>query len=316
VAVISERDELVRWLLAGDPAIRWQVMHDLLHESPEAFEAERENVARDGWGARLLALQAVDGRWGNSLYNGKWISTTYSLYLLKLLGLTPRHPQALLGCSRLMEGGLYKGCEIRFSRLQEHADFGVTALVLSICSYFGWQIEELAPIAGRLLDRQRPDGSWRPNDSHAAALFEFETTLLVLESLTQYERAPGAHTLQVGAARQQGWRFLFERELGFESGKPVKPGWASFWFPPYWFYDCLAVLDCLRDSRGDRDPGAREALDVVRARRRRDGRWGRGGKHAGRTHFDMEAAGQPSRWNTLRALRVLDWWNDSSSASA
>jgi hypothetical protein len=313
--VTGERDGVVRWLMDSDPAIRWQVMRDLVHETPDNYEAEREKVAQSGWGLTLLAQQSADGLWGNSLYNGKWTSTTYSLYLLKVLGLVPRHSQALAGCSPLIEGGLYEGREIRFSRGQAAADLGVTALVLSITSYFGWPIEEISAIAAYLGDRQLPVGSWLPNDSESASDYEFETTLLVVEALMQFERASGERAGPVSVARQRGWRFLLERNLGLESGGPIKGGWTSFSFPPYWFYDCLTALDCLRASGYERDPGAQKAVDLVNARCVQNGRWQRGAKHAGRTYFEMEPAGEPSRWNTLRALRVLEWWDDSTAAS-
>lgn len=309
----AEPDSIARWLLDGDPAVRWQVMRDFLHETPGVYEAERENVARSGWGHRLLALQSRDGLWGNSLYNGKWTSTTYSLYLLRVLGLAPHHPQALAGCERLLGTGLYEAREIRFSRGQTVADLGVTALVLSIASYFGWPCGGLSVIAGYLSDQQRADGSWRPNGSESASDYEFETTLVVLEALLQFERAHEESTGRIPGVRERGWRFLLDRHLGIESGGPLKRGWSAFAFPPYWFYDCLTALDSLRDSQGGRDPGAQDAIDLVRARRKGDGRWGRGGKHPGRTYFEMEIAGEPSRWNTLRALRVLEWWDAAAA---
>ncbi len=179
-----------------------------------------------------------------------------------------------------------------------------SARSLSISSYFGWAPEELSAIAGYLSDQQRADGSWRPNDSESASDYEFETTLLVLEALLQFERAHKDSADRIPVVRQRGWRFLLSRRLGLDSGRPLKRKWGVFAFPPYWFYDCLTALDCLRDSQGDRDPGAQDAIDLVRARRRPDGRWGLGGKHPGRTYFEMETASEPSRWNTLRAMRV------------
>ena len=306
----GRRDSAIRWLLDSDPAIRWQVMRDLVREAPDVYEAQRARISQVGWGRRLLEMQDADGLWGNSLYNGKWTSTTYSLYLLKVLGLAPQHSRALVGCARLIEGGLYDGREIRFSRVQAVADLGVTALVVSICSYFGWPGEELPAIAKGLLDRQRPDGSWRPDGAGSASEYEFETTLLAVEALLQFQRRAAGHTAAIAGARRRGWRFLLDRRLGFEPDGRSKRAWASFSFPPYWYYDYLTALDCLRDSGGDRDHGAQAAIDLLGARRKRDGRWGRGAKHVGRTYFDLEAPGQPSRWNTLRAMRVLEWWDD------
>ncbi len=240
--MIEERDNTIRWLLDSDPAIRWQVMRDLVREPLDVYTAEREKVARIGWGHQLLAMQAADGLWGNSLYNGKWM-----MYLLV---------------------------------------------------------------------QQRPDGSWRPNDSDTAPYYEFETTLLVLEALRQFDHVSKGSVDGIALASQRGWRFLLDRKLGFESGGPLKRAWTSFSFPPYWFYDYLTALDCLRESEHDRDFRVQETIDLVRDRRRRDGRWDRGASHPGRTYFDMEASGEPSRWATLRALRVLEWWGNLPGTEA
>ena len=131
----------------------------------------------------------------------------------------------------------------------------------------------------------------------------------------RFQRVSGTHGESIAAGTARGLRFLFRNELGFETGGPAKPGWSSFSFPPYWFYDCLTVLDYLHDRQADRDPGAFKAVDLVKARRRRDGRWRLGAKHAGRTFFDLEGAGEPSRWNTLRAMRVRDWWDGEPIAT-
>src|SRR5687767_5589361 len=98
-------DATVRWLLEGDPAIRWQTMRDLLDAPLEEFEAERRRVARQGWGARLLAEQDADGRWGKGWYTPKWTSTFYTMQLLWQLGLDPRNEAARRGASLLLDRG-------------------------------------------------------------------------------------------------------------------------------------------------------------------------------------------------------------------
>jgi len=151
---------------------------------------------------------------------------------------------------------------------------------------------------------------------HHPQLNGMETTLLLVEALWQFERSADKPPTRIAKARLKGWSRLLERHLGLGSGAPLKRQWASFSFPPYWFYDYLTALDCLRDSAGRPDRAAQQAIDLVRARRRQDGTWRRGAKHAGKTHFEMESAGGPSRWNTLRAMRVLDWWAESSAERA
>lgn len=114
------------------------------------------------------------------------------------------------------------------------------------------------------------------------------------------------------AAMRGGRRFLLGHELGLATGSPRKRGWTSFSFPPYWFYDVLTVLDYLRASGATPDPRMQKAVDLVQSRRGGDGTWKLGAKHPGRTYFEMESSGQPSRWNTLRALRALDWWRTAT----
>ncbi|MBN1319221.1 MAG: hypothetical protein JXA87_00125 [Thermoleophilia bacterium] len=303
-------DPIIDWLLEGDPAIRWQVMRDLLRSDESEYVPERERVAAEGWGRLLLERQDPDGLWSRSLYNGKWTSTTYSLYLLKVLGLPPHHPQALLGCRRLLDSGLYEGREIRFSKNAKAPDLGVTALVLSVCAYFGLEDDSLFLIARHITDQQELDGNWLPNDSSGASDYTFETTLLVLEALVQSWGVAGGGPAGYAspAAVRKGRQFLLGHDLYLASGRPIKAGWASFSFPPYWFYDVLTVLDHLRSTGATPSPRMQKAVELVESRRGSDGTWKLGAKHQGRTFFDMEPAGRPSRWNTLRALRVLDWW--------
>ena len=303
-------DPVIDWLLEGDPAIRWQVLRDLLRLDKSECGPERERVATEGWGRQLLERQDPDGLWSRSLYNGKWTSTTYSLYLLKLLGLAPRHPQALLGCRRLLDSGLYGRREIRFSKKAETPDLGVTALVLSLCSYFGLEDDSLFLLARHIIDQQKRDGSWLPNDSPGAGDYTFETTLLALDALVQSwgVLAGGPEGYSSLAAVRKGRQFLLGHDLYLASGNPIKTAWESFSFPPYWFYDVLTVLDHLRATGATPSPRMQRAVELVERRRGGDGRWKLGAAHRGKTFFDMERAGRPSLWNTLRALRVLDWW--------
>lgn len=192
---------IIRWLLDSDPAIRWQVMRDILHESPAACEKERAQLTQRGWCAQLLNFQSDDGLWNHSLYNGKWLSTTYSLDLLKIFGLAPGNHQALKGCGQLLTQGLYQQKEIRFSRSQAISDLGVTAIILSLCCYFGFDVEAIPRIANFLIDQQGDAGNWLANASPSSADYTYETTCLVLKAFLHYtNRYPSAADTALPAA--------------------------------------------------------------------------------------------------------------------
>lgn len=300
---------IIRWLLNSDPAIRWQVMRDILHESPETYEKERIQLIQRGWCSRLLQFQDKDGLWNRSLYNGKWLSTTYSLYLLKILGLPPGNLQSLRGCDQLLTQGLFQQREIRFSRKKDISDLGVSAIVLSLCCYFGYDAEAIPQIASFLISQQRDEGNWLPNQESSAADYTFETTLLVLEAFLQYQNryATDKDTTLSGAVRK-GQNFLLRHNLGFNEQGRIKSKWTSFSYPSYWFYDILTALDYFCHFRMHKDGRNQTAIDLLR-RKQKDGKWLLGSRHSGKTYFEMEKPGEPSRWNTLRALRVLKWWD-------
>lgn len=303
------RRAVVDWLLESDPAIRWQVMKGILRTQPETYERERSLLPQTGWCARLLALQDNDGLWNHSLYNGKWLSTTYSLYWLKVLGLSPGNCQALRGCDQLFTQGLYQNREIRFSRTKTIPDMGVSALVLSLCCYFGYEAEAIPLMAHFLASQQSAENNWLPNDSPSASAYTFETTLLVLEALMQYQNRyrDNDHSV-ISTAVRNGQEFLLENNLGFVNPTPIKSGWASFSFPSYWFYDLLTALEYFCHFGTNKDGRLNTAIELLRRKETEAGTWLLGSPHPGKTYFEMEKSGKPSRWITLRALRVLAWW--------
>src|SRR5215472_7968872 len=97
---------VIPWLLDGDPAIRWQVLQDLTGASAGAVNRERREMAHNGWAARLLAKQDPEGTWGGGLYSPKWISTTYTMLLLRDFGLPVGNRQARKACRLLLDEGL------------------------------------------------------------------------------------------------------------------------------------------------------------------------------------------------------------------
>jgi hypothetical protein len=302
-------DSPVDWLLDGDPAIRWQALRDLLGSSPRAIERERAKVARSGWGQQLLAHQDAAGTWAQGLYSPKWTSTTYTMLLLRDLGLAPGNRQARRACALLLDEGHQRDGGIVYGRSGK-SETCITGMVLSILAYFDHDDDRVDVIADHLLARQMDGGGWNcrlPNATHASV----HTTISVLEGLHLYERRRGDRTRAIRAAQTRGREFLLEHRLfrSHRTGEVIHPVFLKLSFPPRWHYDVLRALDYFRAVGAPRDPRLADGIEVLRAARLPDGRWPLQHVYRAKTFFEMERLGQPSRWNTLRASRVLEWWD-------
>ncbi len=310
--------DLVDWLLAGDAAIRWQTCRDLLDRPPDVYESERALVATTGWGRRLLDQQDTDGTWGGGLYSPKWVSTTYTLLLLRRCGLDPAEPRARRGVeavwdgARFFDGGLTPAASI------DAPEACATSMYLALAYYFGVDHPRVAPALDWLLANQLPDGGWncrtvRFGDRHSS----FHTTILALEALTEARRVHPDRA-EIGVAMADGREFFLEHQLyqSHRDGTAANPAFTKLSFPPRWHYDLLRGLDHFAATNSPHDDRYDDALAVLDRRRRRDGTWPVQNKHRGRVWFDMERTGQPSRWNTLRALRVRRWHDEAPGPSA
>jgi hypothetical protein len=298
---------VIDWLMDSDPAIRWQAMRDLTDESPARVAAERALVATTGWGARLLALQAENGQWGGGDYSPKWTSTTYTLLLLRHLGIDPADSAVRRAVDRVDANILSGRAKQPF--FSYRGETCISGMILALGSYFLSESEKSPLIAEWLLDEQLPDGGWNCQTVSGSRVGSFHTTISVLEGLVEF-RAGGAHEVAIADAVDRGDEYLLERKLFRRkaTGEVVNPRWKQFSFPPRWHYDVLRGLDHLRDAGVAPDPRWDEALELVETKRTKDGRWTLQNHHRGREHFAMDdGPGKPSRWNTLRALRVLRW---------
>jgi hypothetical protein len=309
---------VIGWLLEGDPAIRWQVMRDLTGASAKEVAAERARVATVGAGARLLALQESDGRWGGAAWNRGWSSTMHVLMLLRDLGLDPASEQARRAVGRVRHGVTWKGCGP--PQCDGNAFFDgevepcINGQVGAVGAYYG---EEVRGIVNRLLAEQLPDGGWNCEAANGSTRSSFNTTICVLEALLEYELA-GAGSPEVTEARLHGQEYLLERRLFrrrstgevIERDRKGGAAWSRFAFPTWWHYDVLRGLDYLRRAGVAPDARMAEAIDLVESKRDADGRWPLEAQYPGVMPVEMdEGAGRPSRWNTLRALRVLNWYS-------
>jgi hypothetical protein len=306
---------VIDWLLDSDPAIRWQVMRDLTHEPADVIAAERSRVATEGWGARLLELQAPDGRWARMPWSHDWTDTFHVLELLRRFGLDPESEQARRAIGLVREHVIWRHPEFETPWADNRFFEGevepcINGNVVSTGSYFG---VDMTPLAERLLGEQLSDGGWNCEVENGATVSSFGTTINVLEGLLEYERATGdsAKAAEVAAARRRGEEYMLERQLfrRKSTGEVIDASWLQFSFPTWYFYDVLRGLEYLCDAGVKPDDRMAEAIAVVEGNRDPDGRWPLQNVHEGEAHFQMEdGEGQPSRWNTLRAMRVLDWY--------
>ena len=296
----------VDWLMQGDSAIRWQVMNDLLDRAESSVSRERNKVATTGWGKALLDVQDPGGTWANGIYGRKWVSTTYTLLLLWRMGLPGTNRAARRGCARLWEAMVVDG-GITSPTATTPPDTCISAFWLLLAAYYGHEDDRIPAVLDWVLDSQLDDGGWncetiRTGSTHSS----FHTTIQVLEALQEMGTHPDS------AAR--GREFLLNHRLyrSHRTGEVANKAITMLSFPPRWHYDVLRALEHFRVADAPVDPRLDDALALLRSKRRKDGLWPVQNKHGGLVWFDMESGRKPSRWNTLRALRVLRWADETA----
>jgi hypothetical protein len=309
---------VIQWLLDSDPSIRWQAMRDLIGAPAEEVAAERARVATEGVGARLLALQGVDGSWAGAAWNRGWDSTMHVLSLLRELGLDPASDEARRAVGMVHDRVTWRGWD--WDGTWRGWDFNgnpffagevepcINGQVAASGVYFGQDVQR---IVDRLLGEQLPDGGWNCEAANGSTRSSFNTTICVLEALLEYELAHGS-SAEVTEARLRGQEYLLERRLlrRRTTGEVVAAAWTRFSFPTWWHYDVLRGLDYLRRAGVTPDERVAEAIELVDSKHNDDGRWPLENQHPGTMAVELdEGEGRPSLWNTLRALRVLDWYS-------
>jgi hypothetical protein len=314
------------WILDSDPSVRWQALRDLADAPAGAVAAERARVAAEGWGAELLALQGEDGLWeGGALFPARkqesadgdasdqdegqpWTATEPVLTLLRVFGVDPGDDRVRRAVAQVRDHCRWEYDGSAF--FDGEAEPCINGRTVTLGAYFN---QDVAGIVARLLTEQLEDGGWNCEAENGSVRSSFDTTINVLEGLLAYEQATGGSAESI-AARHRGEEYLLSRKLfrRQSTGEVANRAWLQFSFPNRWHYDVLRGLDYLREAGGPPDPRMGEAIELLRSKQQGDGTWLLENTHPGRIHFRLEDGdGQPSRWNTLRALRVLDWYGES-----
>ena len=306
------------WLLDSDPAIRWQVLRDLVHAPPEVVAAERARVATEGWGAGLLALQSEDGQWaGGACFPTQsfdwraenqgqpWTATLPTLQLLYDFGIDPSADRVRRAVALVRDGCRWEHAGQPFFSGEVEPCINGRTVTLGV--YFNQNVDG---IAARLLGEQLEDGGWNCEAENGSIRASFATTINVLEGLLAYERATGGSAASI-AARRRGEEYLLARRLfrRRSTGEVVDLAWLQCSFPVRWHYDVLRALEYFRSTGDAPDSRMDEAIEMLRSKQQPDGAWLLENMHRGKVHFPLEDGdGQASRWNTLRAMRVLSWY--------
>jgi hypothetical protein len=310
---------ILDWLLDSDPAIRWQVLQDLTHAPVEVAAAERARVATEGWGARLLALQGEDGQWaGGACFPARklqplppgpgqpWTATLPTLQLLRDFGVDPQASRVRWAVAQVRDHCRWEHAGQPFFSGEVEPCINGRTVALGV--YFGQNVDS---VVSRLLGEQLGDGGWNCEAENGSVHSSFATTINVLEGLLAHERATGGSAESI-AARRRGEEYLLERRLyrRKSTGEIVNPAWLQFSFPIRWHYDVLRALEYFHSVGDVPDPRMDEAIDLLRSKQQPNGTWLLENTHPGKVHFALEHVdGQPSQWNTLRALRVLRWYD-------
>lgn len=313
------QQETLEWLLSGDPSIRWQIKRDILEQGPDEFLIERNLIPHEGWGKQLLSHQDPSGTWGGGLYSPKWISTTYTMLVLRRLGLPQDVIPAQLGCKQLLEGGFYEpDGGINFSVSYQYSETCITGMVLSILAHFHYPDSRVHRLADHLLTQQMPDGGWNCRSFKGDTHSSFHTTISALEGLLAYQITYPENQKIITSARNRAHEFLLKHKLyrSHRTGEIVDQRMTRFPFPPRWYYDVLRALDYFQAAEAEKDERFRDAIQLLIKKQNKNHIWPAYRGPSGRVYFDIEQAGKPSRFNTLRALRVLKWWNNTHIAGS
>lgn len=300
--------EIISWLLKGDVSIQYMVYRDLLCEERSDLQSR---IHHEGWGTQLMSKRFPDGHWGLKFYQPKWISSHYTLLDLRNLCISPDSNLIQLSIDKILDEGKAMDGGIYLS--SDKSDVCVNGMFLNYASYFKSDPNKLKSIVDCLLIELMPDGGFNCRSNRAGAVHSsLHTTLSVLEGITEYEYNGYSYRLdELKKAAHSSKEFILQHQfyISDRTGKIINKNFLKIPYPRRWKYDILSALDYFQYSQSDWDDRMSSAIQVLLNKRNKEGTWNQQAKHPGQIHFEMEKAGKPGRWNTLRALRVLNHFN-------
>ncbi len=287
-------------------AIQYQVHRDLYGIDRRSLQ---ERIATEGWGLQFLKARRSDGHWGRGFYQPKWISTHYTLLDLKNLGIEPTHKaikeslQLIFANEKGPDGG------INPSETLKQSDVCVNGMVMNYASYFQTEESAMKSVVDFLLNEKMKDGGFNCQSNRKGAVHSsLHSTLSVLEGILEYTRNGYRYRVdELTQAALEAQEFILMHRLfrSDHTGKIIHSNFLKLPYPSRWYYDILKAMDYFQNANSPYDPRMQDAIEVILSKRTATNQWKLSAPHPGQTHFEMEIAGKPSRWNTLRALRVL-----------
>lgn len=300
-------DQIIDWLLEGDVSIQYQVHRDLLGSELPAL---RERIAAEGWGAQLLQRRGKNGHWGRGFYQPKWISTHYTLLDLRNLCFPADRPQIAESIAIILRDEKGKDGGIDPSRTIGQSDVCVNGMFLNYACYFKADEKEMHSVIDFVIAQHMPDGGFNCRFNRQGAVHSsLHSTISVLEGIWEYAANGYKYRLpELEGIAAQAREFILAHQLfrSHRTGETIDKRMLMLSYPSRWYYDILRALDYFQAAAIPYDPRMGPALDILKSKQRKDQTWPLQAKHPGETHFDMEKPGGPSRWNTLRMLRVLN----------
>jgi hypothetical protein len=300
-------NSIIEWLLDGDISIQYQVCRDLLKiDKPDL----KQRISEEGWGAKFLSLRNDNGHWGLGFYQPKWISTHYTLLDIKNLSISNKNNDIEITLNKIIQEDKGRDGGINPSKTISQSDVCLCGMFLNYASYFGTKENDLKSIVDFILSLQMTDGGFNCQSNRKGATHSsLHSTLSVIEGILEYSQRGYTYKMnELKKAEEESRQFILDHKLfkSHRTEKTIDNKMLMLSYPSRWRYDILRALDYFQFAGAEFDNRMTEALDVLIKKQRNDKKWPLQAKHSGQTHFEMESVGKASRWNTLRALRVLN----------